>query len=84
MPQKKTYLKSSVLGETNKSPEKIQVKKLETITPAQSNYKGKERVSAINPKNYSLWTDKYKPTSYSEIIGNKSNVDKVVTWLKQW
>ncbi|KAI9152428.1 DNA replication factor C complex subunit Rfc1 [Blastocladiella emersonii ATCC 22665] len=29
-----------------------------------------------------LWTDKYKPTKASEIVGNKSHLDKLLKWLK--
>lgn len=31
-----------------------------------------------------LWTEKYRPKSYNEIIGNKAHVDKLVIWLKKW
>lgn len=31
-----------------------------------------------------LWTDKYKPSKYSEVIGNKSLVTKLADWLNQW
>lgn len=31
-----------------------------------------------------LWTDKYKPTSYKEVIGNKTNIDKLVLFLNNW
>ena len=28
-----------------------------------------------------LLTNKYKPTKISEIVGNKKNVDQIVSWL---
>ena len=31
-----------------------------------------------------LWTDKYKPAKFEDIIGNKSNVDKLSVWLSSW
>ena len=31
-----------------------------------------------------LWTDKYKPTSYAQVIGNTSTIDKLKKWLKNW
>jgi replication factor C subunit 1 len=31
-----------------------------------------------------LWVDKYKPKKVNEIIGNKSNVQKITQWLKDW
>jgi replication factor C subunit 1 len=36
------------------------------------------------PNSGILWTDKYKPTSYKDIIGNKTNVDKLVLFLNKW
>ncbi|EGF81020.1 hypothetical protein BATDEDRAFT_653, partial [Batrachochytrium dendrobatidis JAM81] len=31
-----------------------------------------------------LWVDKYKPISYSEVIGNKGLIEKLSKWLKNW
>jgi replication factor C subunit 1 len=31
-----------------------------------------------------LWTDKYKPKTYAEVIGNKSLVEKLAKWLREW
>jgi hypothetical protein len=31
-----------------------------------------------------LWTVKYKPKSYSDIIGNKTVLDKLSKWLREW
>ena len=31
-----------------------------------------------------LWTVKYKPKSYSDIIGNKTLLDKLSKWLREW
>ncbi|KAJ3054745.1 hypothetical protein HK097_000916, partial [Rhizophlyctis rosea] len=31
-----------------------------------------------------LWTDKYKPTTYNDVIGNATLVKKLATWLKNW
>ena len=32
----------------------------------------------------SMWTDKYKPRSVSELIGNSAVVDQLYEWLKDW
>jgi replication factor C subunit 1 len=40
--------------------------------------KGKGKIS------YELWTDKYKPKTYDEIIGNKPIIDKLALWLRLW
>jgi replication factor C subunit 1 len=37
-----------------------------------------------NPPSSILWTEKYKPTAYDQVIGNKSNLDKLVTFLNNW
>ncbi|KAM7208491.1 Replication factor RFC1 C terminal domain containing protein [Naviculisporaceae sp. PSN 640] len=31
-----------------------------------------------------LWTTKYAPTSLNQICGNKANVEKIQSWLKNW
>ncbi|KAG5455929.1 MAG: P-loop containing nucleoside triphosphate hydrolase protein [Olpidium bornovanus] len=31
-----------------------------------------------------LWTDRYKPRSYKDLIGNHSNVASLAAWLKNW
>lgn len=31
-----------------------------------------------------LWVDKYKPNKINDIIGNKSNIQKIIQWLNNW
>jgi replication factor C subunit 1 len=31
-----------------------------------------------------LWTTKYAPTALSQICGNKANVERIQTWLRDW
>lgn len=31
-----------------------------------------------------MWTQKYAPARTKDIIGNKSNVDKLESWLSSW
>jgi replication factor C subunit 1 len=31
-----------------------------------------------------LWVDKYKPKELAELCGNKSGVEKLRAWLKNW
>jgi replication factor C subunit 1 len=40
--------------------------------------------SQATPVDDRLWTTKYAPTSYSMICGNKANVEKLQTWLRNW
>jgi replication factor C subunit 1 len=37
-----------------------------------------------NNSNNLLWTDKYAPTSSSQVIGNGSNVQQLKDWLQSW
>lgn len=36
------------------------------------------------PASAQLWTTKYAPQTIKEICGNKSNIDKLQTWLANW
>ncbi len=31
-----------------------------------------------------MWVDKYEPQTLSDYVGNKSNVSKLIEWLKRW
>jgi replication factor C subunit 1 len=31
-----------------------------------------------------LWTDKYKPVNFRELVGNNQAVEKLVRWLRDW
>ncbi len=31
-----------------------------------------------------LWVDKYKPAKVNDIVGNKSNIQKIIQWLNNW
>ncbi|KAI8618709.1 replication factor RFC1 C terminal domain-containing protein [Chytriomyces sp. MP71] len=31
-----------------------------------------------------LWTTKYKPRRYEDVMGNKANVQRLATWLRGW
>ena len=46
--------------------------------------KGKEK-EVLRPKlpekTSMLWTDKYRPKSLKDIVGNKGHVDKIMHWL---
>ncbi|CAG9326085.1 unnamed protein product [Blepharisma stoltei] len=36
------------------------------------------------PVGNQLWTDKYKPSTLKEIVGNTQAIEKLVNWLKDW
>ncbi|XP_014270251.1 replication factor C subunit 1 isoform X2 [Halyomorpha halys] len=55
-------------------------------TPLKKNNVEIKQKIIIDPQ-YSLWVEKYKPTSLKQIIGQqgeKSNVNKLVKWLTNW
>lgn len=31
-----------------------------------------------------MWTDRYKPTSVYDLVGNQGNIDSLYEWLKDW
>jgi replication factor C subunit 1 len=35
-------------------------------------------------ENQGLWTEKYRPKTYIDVIGNKGNVEKLGKWLRDW
>lgn len=46
--------------------------------------RGATSTAQQQPANSALWTTKYAPTQLSHICGNKSNVEKIQSWLKNW
>jgi replication factor C subunit 1 len=55
----------------------------QTQTQSQSQSQSQQRSKEASL----LWVDKYKPTSFSKIIGQnteKSNANKLLNWLKNW
>ncbi|RKP19960.1 DNA replication factor C, large subunit [Rozella allomycis CSF55] len=42
------------------------------------------QMSVVDGNDFQLLTDKYKPKKIKDLVGNKSNVDKLVNWLKGW
>ncbi|KAJ3262664.1 hypothetical protein HK103_000193 [Boothiomyces macroporosus] len=51
--------------------------------------KGKAPIAATIPftkpkSSDQLWTDKYKPQNYSEVIANKTLIEKLALWVREW
>jgi len=46
----------------------------------------KQGLMQIEPTDaeFQLWTQKYKPKNISQIIGNQSVIESIVTWLRDW
>jgi replication factor C subunit 1 len=38
----------------------------------------------VAPASSQLWTTKYAPSNLKEICGNKTNVERLGQWLKDW
>jgi len=38
----------------------------------------------VAPASSQLWTTKYAPSNLKEICGNKTNVERLGTWLSDW
>lgn len=36
------------------------------------------------PSSQQLWTTKYAPTQFNQICGNKAQVERIASWLKNW
>ncbi|KAI8388177.1 replication factor RFC1 C terminal domain-containing protein [Radiomyces spectabilis] len=73
-----------VEGEESKGGEAAQPAKKTT-----SKGKGKKDTSILSTPDdpssrHQLWTEKYKPQSVEEILGNKELVRKISTWLEHW
>lgn len=33
---------------------------------------------------YQLWAEKYRPTQFNQLVGNKNEIAKLRTWLEAW
>ena len=74
-------------GSLGKSSYAMAVEELEKVHPPPQS----EAVSLtltlpspVHPRISTLWTDKYKPKSSSELVGNHQNVSKLLQWLSNW
>ena len=48
------------------------------------NKKNKKNNKNIEQNQGELWTTKYQPKKISDLIGNKTNINKLITWLDDW
>ncbi|KAF4736324.1 replication factor C subunit 1, partial [Perkinsus olseni] len=54
-----------------------------TIDPVKPASSGKDNSSKGNVKGI-LWTDKYKPRTLKDLVGNNAPITKLRTWLQDW
>ncbi|KAI9355983.1 replication factor RFC1 C terminal domain-containing protein, partial [Zopfochytrium polystomum] len=59
-------------------PEKPSRANTAATTNKATDGKGKPRQES------ELWTTKYKPQKYQDILGNKTNVERLANWLRSW
>jgi replication factor C subunit 1 len=71
-----------------KSPTKISPKKhkAEKIHVADTTLAAKVEQENVDQAQQEalLWTEKYRPTTLKDFIGNKTNVTRLVEWLQAW
>ncbi|KAJ3086824.1 hypothetical protein HK102_012387 [Quaeritorhiza haematococci] len=82
----KTPAKASTAKKTasaSASPAAQPATKASTKATTTNTASAKSTASAA-PTEQNLWTVKYAPKSYAEVIGNKAIVDKMAKWLQQW
>ena len=83
--QEKTKNQNWKLDNSNNINEDLDLE-LEEISN-ESNDKKNEKKNDNNNKIQNqgeLWTTKYHPKKISDLIGNKTNINKLITWLDDW
>ena len=85
--QKKTKNPNWTIDEGNKLDEKLNLE-LEEIPEEpidKKNKKKNEKGKNSDLENKGeLWTTKYQPKKLSDLIGNKTTINKLITWLDDW
>ena len=74
----------------NKNNDKILDLEIEEEMPNEPKKKKKKKNNNNNNANIhnknqgELWTTKYQPKKISDLIGNKSNINKLIQWIDDW
>ncbi len=73
----------------NKNNDKILDLEIEEEIPNEPKNKTKKKnnnnnANIQNKNQGELWTTKYQPKKISDLIGNKSNINKLIQWLDDW
>ncbi|KAF4758013.1 replication factor C subunit 1, partial [Perkinsus olseni] len=55
-----------------------------TIDPVKPPMSGKDNSSSRGDVKGILWTDKYKPRTLKDLVGNNAPITKLRTWLQDW
>ncbi|KFZ46419.1 ATPase family AAA domain-containing protein 5, partial [Antrostomus carolinensis] len=80
--------------EDHKSKRRKQIESRETeiksrvsrnlISPVDSEYLSEPNAFSGVEKEDMLWTEKYQPQDSSELVGNKKEIERLHSWLKEW
>lgn len=65
-------------------PENMHVKKKRGRPKKNLQSKPPENQDTVSPADYAMWTEKYKPKSADDIIGNAEALKKLKAWLETW
>jgi len=58
--------------------------KLQVDTSTDCNPSGASNASDLQRNRHGLWTDKYSPISFEDLVGNSSSISTLRSWLKSW
>jgi hypothetical protein len=53
------------------------------VTRSNAHTEGQKK-EVCNWKSQVMWTEKYKPTSVDDLIGNRHSIDQLKHWLESW
>lgn len=82
--QKKTKNPNWSIENNNNKIEELELD-MEEIPEEPKGKKNKNnKNNSISENQGELWTTKYQPKKISDLIGNKTNINKLITWLDDW
>ena len=87
--QKKTKNPNWSFDSSNKLESDIEIKEEVSNDDSSINDKNKKNKDKSTNNNLmqnqgELWTTKYQPKKLSDLIGNKTTINKLITWLDDW
>ena len=87
--QEKTKNPNWTIEESNNVDDKLDLELEEEEISKESNNKKNKKKNEKNNNNTiqnqgELWTSKYQPKKLSDLIGNKTTINKLITWLDDW
>ncbi|XP_014342593.1 ATPase family AAA domain-containing protein 5 [Latimeria chalumnae] len=75
---------SACTAETQKTGDKLQKSDVILIDDERDSTSEAKNVSTGSINEDLLWTEKYQPQHFEELIGNSGAVKKIHSWLKKW